>query len=80
MKIEGEALHTQQAQHHNRRNTNPNHWTDESLAQCHPYVRRAELQRSSTPPCLCPAEWEKLPDRCRSIGIILRFMLEEVIA
>ena len=30
--------------------------------------------------CLCPTEWGELPDRCRSVGIILRFVLEKEFA
>ena len=34
----------------------------------------------TTLPCLRPAEWGELLDGCRSVGIILRFVLEEALA
>ena len=44
------------------------------------YSSAVTLWRSSTSPCLRPAEWGELPDRCRSVGVILRFVLEKVFA
>ena len=34
----------------------------------------------SPSPCLRPAQWGELPDRCRSIGIIFRFVLTQGLA
>ena len=52
--------------------------TDESLALCHPYLKQSCSVHPRHPAC-AQQNGGELPDLRRSVGIILRFVLVEVL-
>ena len=73
VKIEGDPLNTQHAQHRSKPRA------DESLALCHPYLQQRCSFHSHHPAC-AQQDGENFPIGCRSVGIMLCFILKEAFA